>query len=542
MKFFHCYSDELWDGYVKNGFLRYPFGIRFCQAIGLEESQKFNNLARIGGKLHGILKEHRCDFYVDRLQGGDYIENYQYDESLISEYQALLADGFLGFQMHEWLSNHVNDVHVKLGELPEEMWCAEEIEKEILRRYPFPYLFIESMTPEEMAAAGKPHSYSELYKNMTDIYKKRLKSHKKLLACDSGCIMYPFEARTGATVIMPEVGAQIPDMRLEMCFARGVCHAYGITLGAYYEPWGGEPFSACSYHEGDKNEWNIGGADFPFATAGENGGSSRSLQFRTYLYALISGAQMISEEWGGYNTFLSCDGYRLSEYGQVKLRFLEFADKYSDIGEKLSPVAAVMPSDLICYEISPKEDTLLGFPLEGEEKEKMRLLRRRVNEIFRLATETPGNKLETETFKNYIIPDAVDMLNDTDTGALDRFEYLIDLTGDAEFSTRHGNVIETDELQEVLERLLPVKVEGGLHHVINRRSGGGYYLTVFNHSGIERSVKGGEATLPDTERTVSVTLRDGGSLTHLEGDATLTEQAGTYSLTVAPGSFFFGSF
>ena len=34
----------------------------------------------------------RCPFYIDRLQGGCYIEDYPYDRTLIEEYKALLGD------------------------------------------------------------------------------------------------------------------------------------------------------------------------------------------------------------------------------------------------------------------------------------------------------------------------------------------------------------------------------------------------------------------------------------------------------------------
>ena len=109
--FFHCYAENLFDGYEKNGLLRNSFGIRLPHSIRMPENMKFNEIAKKGGKLYNYIKEHNCAFYVDRLQGGDYIQNYQYDKNLILEYEKLLGDKFLGFQIHEWLSNYAADVH-----------------------------------------------------------------------------------------------------------------------------------------------------------------------------------------------------------------------------------------------------------------------------------------------------------------------------------------------------------------------------------------------------------------------------------------------
>ena len=119
--YFHCYTEDLWPGYEKSGLLRRRFGIRFPQSIDLPESQKFNALAARGGRLHSLVKETRCGFYIDRLQGGSFMQDYVYDRALIDEYENLLDDDFLGFQMHEWLSNYKSDLE-KLEDLPAEAW------------------------------------------------------------------------------------------------------------------------------------------------------------------------------------------------------------------------------------------------------------------------------------------------------------------------------------------------------------------------------------------------------------------------------------
>ena len=44
--YFHCYTEELWEGYEKNGLLRENFGIRFMSHIRLPKELTFNELAQ----------------------------------------------------------------------------------------------------------------------------------------------------------------------------------------------------------------------------------------------------------------------------------------------------------------------------------------------------------------------------------------------------------------------------------------------------------------------------------------------------------------
>ncbi len=543
--YFHCYADDLWEGYEKNGLLRENFGIRFCQNVFLPEELRFNRVAAVGTPLYEYIKKHKCHLYIDRLQGGVIMYDYTYDRDLIAEYRRLLGDKFHGFQMHEWLSNYRGDVTFKLGGLSAEDWTEEKIEAYIRKKYPYTNLFLESMTLEEIAAAGKPTTAKEMYGNMTAIYEKRLAEHE-LIPCDSYYMMYPYEAKLGAKIIMPEVGYQIPDTRIQMCFARGVCRAYGIALGAYYEPWGGKPFTACSYIPSEKNEWYLSNSagEFPFVTGGPNGGSSRSLQWRIHLYAYLSGAEYISEEWGGYNTFKDLETHELSEYGEVKKRFLDFVDKYPDVGEKVAPIAAVLSNDLPCLtlgrDLAEDVKTYLDEPLSGEAQEKWARLKYDVAKIFSAATPMCGD--ETAVLLNSEIPDAVDMLDEGDGHALAKYDYLVNLTGDPAFEKKHPNCITPDEVKEKLEELLPCTVSGGVHYMVNRKKDGGYYLAVFNHSGITRSVADGEGVLPEATVTAAITLKNGARLHYLEGSEKIVFKDGAYHVVLTGGDWLFAEF
>ena len=177
---------------------------------------KFNTLAAKDSKLFNIVSELKTPFYIDRLQGGAYIDDYIYDPKLLRTYRELLGNNFWGFQMHEWLSNYRGDVR-KLEEPLCENWTARGIEEYIFKKFPFPCLFLESMTAEEMAHYGRPTSYDEFYSNMTAIYRKRTAEVGTLLPCDSYFLAYPFEFDAGADRVMPEVGAQTPDAKIQIC-------------------------------------------------------------------------------------------------------------------------------------------------------------------------------------------------------------------------------------------------------------------------------------------------------------------------------------
>ncbi len=538
--YFHCYTEELWKGYEKNGLLRDNFGIRCMQSIYLSEDRLFNSILKKGGELYNYIKEKKCFLYVDRLQGGTVIQEYEYDEELIREYREMLGDRFLGFQMHEWLTNYKNDVDLKLAELSEEQWTEENIKRMIFEKYPYPYLFLEAMTAKEHAEAGKPKSWQQFYDNMTAIYRKRAEKFP-LLPCSSWFMMFPFEAENGATAIMPEIGAQARHMRLQMCFARGVCKAYGIRLGAYYEPWGGIPFGGCSYNNVPQNEWGVERSEGALCEKGsENYGSSRSLQWRAHLYAYLSGAEFISEEWGGYNTFKDMETYELSEYGLVKKRFLDFVDKYPDVGEKVSPIAAVISNRLPCFTVegyaTGGDETMFGYPMDEELMAINKAAKDGARRIFQDRVDMLGT--EPKVLINSHIPDAVDMLNEGDGHALKAYQYLVDITGEAEFKDRYDNVITPDEVEEKLHELLPCRVDGGFHYLLNEAEDG-YYLSVFNHSGIVRTVETGDLVLPEATKTATITIKDGKCLLPLEGNTDVRLENGKYFVELKGGEWLF---
>ena len=531
--FFHGYSPETWDAMIRHGLVGDNDGIRFCQSIRIDESLKFNELAKVGGTLYHIIKEKKRPLLIDRMQGGDFIQDYVYDADLIEEYRNMLGDGFFGFQFHEWLSNYYSDANRKPPkDLSPEEWTADNISRVIFDKYKTKYLYLESMTLDEFVAAGKPVTVEQFYRNMTDIFKKR-QQIGPLVPCDSEFLAYGFEVEQGVKHLLPEVGAQSANARLQICYARGMSRREGMDFGIYSEPWGGAPLTVFAYF-GAKNEWGIGSEpDTPYKPAGPNGGSSRSLQKRVSLYGYLSGAAFMSEEWGLYNTFREGTDYELSEYGLVKKEFLDFTRRYTDIGDKLTPIAAVLPAELPVLNHCYVSDNFCGYPVKSE---RLNAAKRGVCEIFATGVDMIGN--EVITLKNTDMPDAVDLLNREDA-MLSKYDYLVDLTGDADFADKFTNRCTPEQIPALVKELFPCYVEGGLHWMVNEREGGGYYLSVFNHSGVERTLAEGEKILHEADKTVAVSFKGDVEPNVLEGLGTLSRDGDGYTLTVPAGDWAF---
>ena len=538
LKHFHAYHPDVWDAQIKHGLINEGDGIRFCQSIALKDSLKFNNLASVNGKLFNIITSEKVPFYIDRLQGGTYFEGYNYDFDLLKRYLDIIGEeNFYGFQFHEWASNYRFDLK-KLENLSADCWNEKNIIDEINRKYNMPFLFLESMDACEMEYFKNPSDAFAFYKNITDLFDKRMKfSVGRLHPVDSYYLAYPLEIAGGAKIISAEIGAQTPYTRLQVCYARGMAKAHKIKFGTYYEPWGGHPFSTCSYHKDGYNEWGLGnGTDFPFEAKGINGGSSRSLQERLYIYSFMNNADFLSEEWSLCNNFYDWEDFELSEYGKVNKSFADFRKKFTDVGEKLCPVAAVLNEKLTVLDCVDNTDTFCDYELFGSEKECMKKTKDSIRSIFCNNRKMLGNERRPALF-NSDIPDAVDMLNYSDGTALDRYKYLLDFTCSSTLSHNRSNIIPSDDLQAVLRKELPCYVDGGLLWMVNERNGGGYYLTVFNNSGVSRSVEHGETIDRNADETVTVSIKNNITPIISYGCGKLSCNNGILRLTVPAGKY-----
>lgn len=540
--YLHGYMPKLWEEQVKVGLINDNAGVRFCQSIDIEENLKFNQLARKGGELYELLNKKAMPFYIDRLQGGCFLEQYPYDMELIREYKRMIGDNFWGFQMHEWMSNYRTDLRKIIGNnCPE--WTAEAITETILSVYKYPHVFLEAMSAKEFERCGNPQTLDEFLAASEWLFKNRQQyTEGCILPCDSAYTAYKIELQNGVKRLMPEIGAQTSNTRIQVAYARGMTKAYGAEFGTYYEPWGGEPFSACCYHRDNKNEWNIGGsADFPFETCGENGGSSRSMQERMHMYSFFAGAAFMVEEWGMCNTFYDWNDFELSPYGAVKKKFIDFTEKYYDIGTPVTPIAVVLPKEIPLLDNSYEGiDSLLGFPIYGSMAVKMRKVREGIKGLFCDSEKMMGN--ETKALLNCTVPDVLDIVHE-DKFNPDDYCYLVDLTDSVAFAYEYGSKIcQVEDVPKLLEGLLPCSVQGGAMKQFTRRSDNSYYLLLTNNSGIERSVEKGERVMREADSTISVRIKEGFSFLKECGEGTIHRISDKeYVVELPAGSWFLGS-
>ena len=105
LRFFHSYHPETWQAQIDCGLVKEGDGVRFPQSLLVKKELAFNAQTK-GSELYEYMKKTRAPFYIDRLQGGAYIEEYPYDMALVDEYREMLGENFYGWQMHEWLSRH----------------------------------------------------------------------------------------------------------------------------------------------------------------------------------------------------------------------------------------------------------------------------------------------------------------------------------------------------------------------------------------------------------------------------------------------------
>lgn len=541
--YLHCYLPETWAAQERAGLINANAGIRFCQSIDIEEHLKFNRLAARDGELFALLREREMPFYIDRLQGGCFIEDYPYDMELVRSIRSMLGDKFWGFQMHEWMSNYLSD----LGKLQNggcSEWTAEAIRETIFRLFPFKNLFLESMNAEEMAQFGRPDSLEEFTANSEALFARRQRyTDGMVLPCDSGFLAFPLELAHGAKRVMAEIGAQTPHTRVQLAFARGMTRAYRVPFGSYYEPWGGSPFSACCYQRDNKNEWNIGSAsDFPFQTCGENGGSSRSMQRRMHLCSYFAGASFMAEEWGMCNTFYDWHNFELSPYGMVKRDFLRFTEKYPDIGTPVTPIAVVLPKELRALsvgELGSDADMWLGSTIDGHFARQIRAMRAGIRELFC----TSGDMLGTEAWSllNCTVPDTLDLVTE-DCVRPEDYDYFVDLTGSPAFAAAHPEkCVAPGEVRALLNRLLPCSItDGEALMQLTDAGNGAFYLLLTNNSGVVRTVEHGEQLMPEAEAHLTLACAPGKQLIPLEGDASLRTDGEKIHISIPAGGFFMG--
>ena len=533
MKFFHVYNEPCFKGLEINGMINRDTGFKIQHAFSVPPEMQFNAYAAEGTPLFSLIKNGNYPFYVDRIAGGIQYYPYQFDKKLIHTYADLLGDWFLGFQLHENGSNRrFSDWCTILNRMgsrgPYDVEKLKEAMKSGTAKMPdgSPLYELSHDTPEFYAKSRYSETYGEYIEEITDMFRRRMdETCGKILPCDSFYQMPKIQHELGMKTFMPEVGGQIPMMRIELAAARGAARSYGKTWGAYYECWRLSlplSFSMPCFNTTKINEWYLD----QDLTMGPNGGSSRLLQNRIYYHALMSGADYFSEEWGLNCSYTDMSTYALSPYGHVKKDFIRAAETLRGM-QAITPFAIVLPKDYVCIEISePFEtkayadyklgnhrDVYMRSPLNASEKTYFG----HIEDVLKLIYEPFGERYGNEghTLTNSRFGDFFDIIYaDADDSVFDHYDYLIDATKDGTFMKKHADkrwkILDSADLSALEYRIhelehecLPCTVDG-LHWLISTDENGVRYLTLFNNEGNKRDDRLGDIIDRNAGRTVKV--------------------------------------
>ena len=548
-RFIHTYTEPAFPAMVKSGLWREGDGLKLMHKPASVPPFDFNTMAAVGSPLERLLAELRCPFYVDRLQGGvGYPVSYPYDPALITHLRELLGERFLGFQIHEWASNLRSDQQRILALCEKEGLDAadpaarQELMEQVRRKEKD--LFLEAYPPHEWAERPLFTDLSGFLREAETLYRRRhWETDGLLFPADSYYPAPKWEIAHGATMLLPEAGWQIPNLRAQIASTRGMANDAKLPWGVYYECWQnteGYGFTIPYSLRSGQDEWQEdllhtgNGFDQP-PERREHGGSSLSLMARAWRYAYFSGANVIGEEYGVCNTFRDLSSAELSPYGEVKKAFLRFTERFPDVGVPFKPIAAVLPKELPLVDIHFPE-RWFDFPAPTHPEFRPELTGR-INEAVRQLFGVQGRYGNYgHVLKNGGWPDVIDLIH-ADTPSLESYGWLIDLTGDPAFAKTHRNIVSTADAERLSRRLLPIFVDGNLHTAFNKTADG-WLILCMNHDGVRHDGLRPDEFLPEaavhapirfTEKPFSIRL--------LDGDGTLAKNGDDWSLTLRAGEW-----
>ncbi len=540
MKFFHVYNEEYFDGLVKNNLINQDTGFKLQHDFPMDNRLKFNEFAAKGTKFHSIIKENSYPFYVDRIAGGTTYHKYDFDASLIHEYEELLGDWFLGFQLHESASNRITDwrnltryMNGETGPFDlEKLKKASVAKKSKLFNGELLYGFSQG-TPEEYAQLRRAETVEEYIAEIETLYKKYISMVDGfILPCDSCFLFTRMQEKFGIRTFMPEVGCQMTQMRIAVALVRGMAEAVGKTWGTYYECWMrslDNKYSMPCFNSDPGNEWYLAQEDHgdDFTSFGEAGGSSRYLQKRIYYYSLMSGADYMAEEWGLNCSYSDMKTFELSPYGDAKKDFIDFTQEHHDVKANI-PFAIVLPTEVECVELpgAPQEyssllnrDTyMIRFNMNANEKKFIN----HAEAVFNLIFARDEKKIfgtEGHTLTNSRFGDLFDIIyEDASDEVLSKYSALIDASCDGGFAEAKKNtglkIFRSDDLDELAhnidaeaKRILPC-VADSLLWLLSSDENGRRFVSVFNNEGNNRNLVTGDEIIREADARVELSFKE----------------------------------
>lgn len=541
MKFFHVYNEDFFEGLVKNNLINEDTGFKIQNIFRMPLDKHFNTIAAKGSRLHGMLKDNKYPFYIDRICGGTRYYKFDYDKALVHEYADMLGDWFLGFQHHESASNRrrvdwkkiltAMDGHkgpydkVKLNEK-----LMNEGTDSFYGSIGKAVSLLDEGNPEDYADLRYAETEEDLLLEFKNMYKARMDDvDGYTFAADSYFLLPKLQEELGMRTFMPEVGWQIAQMRIAVSLARGVMEGAGKFWGLYYEPWIAhkqEFYSLPKYNANEyETEWfhtkDIYLECLKRAT--ENSGSSRRLQRRIYHYALMAGADYFSEEWGLNASYSDKKTFELSPYGLVKKDFIDFAKDYKTIKANI-PFAIVLPLNYKCVQLPEFFDLYhIGEHREDymacEISQERRAYIGHVEDVLKLFFERVGKEYGNEghVMTNSRFGDLFDIIyEDASDDILNKYAALIDATPNSAFALKKGDafkVFESYDLEKLAyqvgklsDEILDCKVDL-LHWILSKDNSGKRYVSVFNNEGNIRSEEEGDTLVKEAEARVKISFR-----------------------------------
>ena len=539
MKFFHVYNEEYFEGLVKNNLINQDTAFKIQHNFCIDNRLKFNAFAAKGTKLHSLIKEERRPFYVDRIAGGVTYHKYDFDSSLIREYEELLGEWFLGFQLHESASNRITDwrrlAYYMEGHTPpfdlETLKQASVAKNGEIFNGEMLYNFIQG-TPEEYTRLRKAETVDEYIAEIETMYKKYMSMvDGYILPCDSCFLFTRMQEKLGMRTFMPEIGCQITQIRIAVSIARGMAKAVGKLWGTYYECWRFSPdtkYSLPCFNKEPGNEWHLAQKyhEDDFTSFGEAGGSSRYLQRRIYYYSFMSGADYMSEEWGLNCSYSNKNTFELSPYGHAKKEFIDFTQEYRGIKARI-PFAIVLPAEFECIELPNvhteyssiiNRDTYMFHNMNASEKKLVNHVESVLSFIFARDEKkifgTEGHALTNSRFG-----DLFDIIyEDASEEVLSGYSALIDASYDGRFADGRKNtalkIFRSDNFDELAhnidsesKKILPC-VADSLLWLLSSDESGRRFVSVFNNEGNNRNTITGDEIIREADARVELSFKE----------------------------------
>lgn len=540
MKFFHVYDERYYEGLVKNNFINEDTGYKLMNVFRMPDSAHFNTVARKGGRLHSLIKENKNPFYIDRIAGGTWFRRWNYDKELIREYADILGEWFLGFQHHESASNRIltdwEEIYTKTGSKGpydvnklNELFVKDGTES-LYGGAGNKVTLLSHGAPEDYAPLKYPETEEEIFRDLIGMYKARMDDvDGHILPADSYYLLTKLHDELGIRAFMPEVGWQIEQTRLAVALARGIADMSGKLWGLYYEPWFIDDklgYTLPNFNDEAENEWfHTGQNPVPIVlSSGPNGGASGLLQRRIYYYALMSGADFMSEEWGHNCSYLSKKTFELSPYGEVKKEFIEFARGYKTMKADI-PFAIVLPLSYKCIQIWNYEDTYefgkhadkyMSRPFASKERHDYVA---HVEDVLKFIYARNGKTYGNESFimTNSRFGDLFDIIyEDANDEVLGKYEALIDATPDSAFAAKKSDkfrVLEScdfdklsHDIRELSDDVVPCTVSS-LHWVLSKDADGRCFVSIFNNEGNIRDSATGDTLVKEAYARVTVSFK-----------------------------------